>query len=74
MLTVYTIKNCSECKRTLEHLQRENIAHKVISVCDEETCQLLIQHGFWSFPVVTYNQSFDFAWCGYREDRLKDPF
>lgn len=74
MLTVYTINNCSECKRTLEHLQREHIPHKVIDVNDESIRQLLIQHGFWSYPVVTYNQSFDFAWCGYREDRLKNIF
>ena len=74
MLTVYTIKDCLDCKRTLEHLQREKIVHKVIDVNDESIRQLLIQNGFWSYPVVTYNQSFDFEWCGYREDRLKNVY
>ena len=73
MIKVYSKSDCIQCKMTKKHLTEHDIPFEEIDVLEDEAAlELIKQHGFFSLPVVTTNDSFDFAWCGFRIDRLEE--
>ena len=61
------------CKMTQKYLTEHNIPFEDINVEENEAAlELIKQHGYFSLPVVTTNDSFDFSWCGFRIDLLEE--
>lgn len=66
MITVYSKHNCVQCEMTKEFLKQNNVKFKEVNVFeDEEALELIKLHGFQRLPVVTRNNSFDFAFSGF---------
>lgn len=73
MITVYSRPKCMPCKFTKQFLIEHDIPFEEINVlADEAALELIKQHGYYSLPVVTTNDSFDFSWCGFRIDLLEE--
>lgn len=73
MIKVYSKPLCIQCTMTKNFLSQHDIPFEEINVlADEAALELIKQHGFYSLPVVTTNDSFDFAWCGFRIDKLEE--
>lgn len=73
MITVYSKPNCVQCEMTKEFLKQNNVDFKEVNVFEEEEALELIQlHGFKRLPVVTRNNSFNFAFSGFQIDLLDE--
>lgn len=73
MVTVYSKPNCVQCEMTKEFLKQNNIEFEEVNVFENEEALELIQlHGFERLPVVTRNNSFDFAFSGFQNDLLDE--
>lgn len=73
MITVYSKHNCVQCEMTKEFLKQNNVKFKEVNVFeDEEALELIKLHGFQRLPVVTRNNSFDFAFSGFQIDLLDE--
>ena len=73
MITVYSKPKCVQCEMTKEFLKANNVKFKEVNVFEEEEALELIQlHGFQRLPVVTRNNSFDFAFSGFQIDLLDE--
>ena len=73
MVTVYSKPNCVQCEMTKEFLKQNNIEFEEVNVFeDEEALELIQSHGFKRLPVVTRNNSFDFAFSGFQIDLLDE--
>lgn len=73
MITVYSKPNCVQCEMTKEFLKQNNIEFEEVNVFeDEEALDLIKSHGFQRLPVVTRNNSFDFAFSGFQIDLLEE--
>lgn len=73
MIKVYSKPDCMQCAMTKEFLKQNNVEFEEINVlADEAALELIKSKGFFSLPVVTTNDSFDFAWCGFRIDKLEE--
>lgn len=73
MITVYSKHNCVQCEMTKEFLKQNNVKFKEVNVFeDEEALELIKLHGFQRLPVVTRNDSFDFAFSGFQIDLLDE--
>lgn len=73
MIKVYSKPLCIQCTMTKNFLSQHDIPFEEINVlADEAALELIKQHGFYSLPVVTTNDSFDGAWCGFRIDLLEE--
>ena len=58
---------------TKEFLKANNVKFKEVNVFeDEEALELIKLHGFQRLPVVTRNNSFDFAFSGFQIDLLDE--
>lgn len=73
MITVYSKPKCVQCEMTKEFLKSNNMKFKEVNVFeDEEALELIKLHGFQRLPVVTKNNSFDFAFSGFQIDLLDE--
>lgn len=73
MVTVYSKANCVQCEMTKEFLKANNVKFKEVNVEEnEEALELIKLHGFQRLPVVTRNNSFDFAFSGFQIDLLDE--
>ena len=73
MITVYSKPKCVQCEMTKEFLKANNVKFKEVNVFeDEEVLELIQLHGFQRLPVVTRNNSFDFAFSGFQIDLLEE--
>lgn len=73
MIKVYSKPDCMPCKMTKKFLSDHDIPFEDINVEEDEAAlELIKSHGFHALPVVTTNDSFDFAFCGFRIDRLEE--
>lgn len=73
MITVYSKHNCVQCEMTKEFLKQNNVEFEEVNVFeDEEALELIKLHGFKRLPVVTRNNSFDFAFSGFQIDLLDE--
>ena len=73
MITVYSKHNCVQCEMTKEFLKQNNVEFEEVNVFeDEEALELIQLHGFQRLPVVTRNNSFDFAFSGFQIDLLDE--
>lgn len=73
MITVYSKHNCVQCEMTKEFLKQNNVEFEEVNVFeDEEALELIKLHGFQRLPVVTRNNSFDFAFSGFQIDLLDE--
>ena len=73
MIKVYSKPLCIQCTMTKNFLSQHDIPFEEINVlADEAALELIKSKGFFSLPVVTTNDSFDFAWSGFRIDRLEE--
>lgn len=73
MIKVYSKHDCVQCEMTKEFLKQNNIEFEEVNVFEEEEALELIQlHGFKRLPVVTRNNSFDFAFSGFQIDLLDE--
>lgn len=73
MITVYSKPKCVQCEMTKEFLESNNVKFKEVNVFEEEEALELIQlHGFQRLPVVTRNNSFEFAFSGFQIDLLDE--
>ena len=73
MITVYSKPKCVQCEMTKEFLKSNNVKFKEVNVFeDEEALELIQLHGFQRLPVVTRNNSFDFAFSGFQIDLLEE--
>lgn len=73
MVTVYSKPNCVRCEMTKEFLKQNNVKFEEVNVFeDEEALELIKLHGFQRLPVVTRNNSFDFAFSGFQIDLLEE--
>lgn len=73
MIKVYSKPDCMPCKMTKKFLSDHAVPFEEIDVFEDESAlELIKQHGFYSLPVVTTNDSFDGAWCGFRIDKLEE--
>lgn len=73
MITVYSKPNCELCEMTKEFLKVHYVEFEEINVEEnEEALELIQQHGFKRLPVVTRNNSFDFAFSGFQIDLLDE--
>lgn len=58
---------------TKEFLKQNNIEFEEVNVFeDEEALELIKLHGFQRLPVVTRNNSFDFAFSRFQIDKLEE--
>ena len=58
---------------TKEFLKANNVKFEEVNVFeDEEALELIQLHGFQRLPVVTRNNSFDFAFSGFQIDLLDE--
>lgn len=73
MITVYSKPNCVRCEMTKEFLKQNNVKFEEVNVEEnEEALELIKLHGFKRLPVVTRNNSFDFAFSGFQIDLLEE--
>lgn len=73
MITVYSKPKCVQCEMTKEFLKQNNVEFEEVNVFeDEEALELIQLHGFQRLPVVTRNNSFDFAFSGFQIDLLDE--
>lgn len=73
MIKVYSKPDCIQCKMTKKYLLEHDVPFEEIDVLEDEAAlELIKQHGYYSLPVVTTNDSFDFSWCGFRIDKLEE--
>ena len=73
MVTVYSKPKCVQCEMTKEFLKANNVKFEEVNVFeDEEALELIQLHGFQRLPVVTINNSFDFAFSGFQIDLLDE--
>lgn len=73
MITVYSKPKCVQCEMTKEFLKANNVKFEEVNVFeDEEALELIQLHGFQRLPVVTRNNSFDFAFSGFQIDLLDE--
>ena len=73
MIKVYSQPKCVQCEMTKEFLKSNNVKFKEVNVFeDEEALELIKLHGFQRLPVVTRNNSFDFAFSGFQIDLLDE--
>ena len=73
MITVYSKPKCVQCEMTKEFLKANNVKFEEVNVFeDEEALELIKLHGFQRLPVVTRNNSFDFAFSGFQIDLLEE--
>ena len=73
MITVYSKPKCVQCEMTKEFLKANNVKFKEVNVFeDEEVLELIQLHGFQRLPVVTRNNSLDFAFSGFQIDLLEE--
>ena len=73
MITVYSKPKCVQCEMTKEFLKANNVKFKEVNVFENEKALELIKlHGFQRLPVVTRNNSFDFAFSGFQIDLLDE--
>lgn len=73
MITVYSKPKCVQCEMTKEFLKANNVKFEEVNVFeDEEALELIQLHGFQRLPVVTRNNSFDFAFSGFQIDLLEE--
>ena len=73
MVTVYSKPKCVQCEMTKEFLKANNVKFEEVNVFeDEEALELIKLHGFQRLPVVTRNNSFDFAFSGFQIDLLDE--
>nr|DAJ33637.1 MAG TPA: glutaredoxin-like protein [Caudoviricetes sp.] len=73
MVTVYSKPKCVQCEMTKEFLKANNVKFEEVNVFeDEEALELIQLHGFQRLPVVTRNNSFDFAFSGFQIDLLDE--
>ena len=73
MITVYSKPKCVQCEMTKEFLKANNVKFEEFNVFeDEEALELIQLHGFQRLPVVTRNNSFDFAFSGFQIDLLEE--
>lgn len=73
MVTVYSKPDCMRCEMTKEFLKQNNVEFKEVNVEEnEEALELIKTHGFKRLPVVTRNNSFDFAFSGFQIDLLDE--
>ena len=73
MIKVYSKPLCIQCTMTKNFLSQHDIPFEEINVlADEAALELIKSKGFFSLPVVTTNDSFDGAWCGFRIDKLEE--
>ena len=72
-ITVYVTNSCGACDWTLKWLYEHGIEPTAVINVHEEPDQLdiLREHGFMQFPVVTIN-GFDNAWTGVNIERLEE--
>lgn len=73
MIKVYSKPDCVQCKMTKKFLKANNVKFEEVNVLeDEEALKLIKLHGFKGLPVVTRNNSFDFAFSGFQIDKLEE--
>ena len=73
MIKVYSKPKCVKCEMTKEFLKANHVEFEEINVEeDEEALDLIKKHGFQRLPVVTRNESFDFAFSGFQIDLLEE--
>lgn len=73
MIKVYSQPKCVQCEMTKELLKASNVEFEEINVEEnEEALDLIKMHGFKRLPVVTRNDSFDFAFSGFQIDLLEE--
>ena len=73
MIKVYSKPLCIQCTMTKNFLSQHDIPFEEINVlADEAVLELIKSKGCFSLPVVTTNDSFDGAWCGFRIDKLEE--
>lgn len=73
MIKVYSKPDCMQCAMTKEFLKQNNVEFEEINVEENEAAlELIKQHGYFSLPVVTTNDSFDGSWCKFRIDKLEE--
>lgn len=73
MIKVYSKPKCVKCEMTKEFLKANHVEFEEINVEeDEEALDLIKKHGFQRLPVVTRNNSFDFAFSGFQIDLLDE--
>ena len=73
MITVYSKHNCVQREMTKEFLKQNNVKFKEVNAEEnEEALELIKMHGFQRLPVVTRNNSFDFAFSGFQIDLLEE--
>lgn len=73
MIKVYSKHNCVQCEMTKEFLKQNNVEFKEVNVEEnEEALELIKLHGVKRLPVVTRNNSFDFAFSGFQIDLLDE--
>ena len=73
MIKVYSKPDCMRCEMTKEFLKQNNVEFEEVNVFeDEEALELIKLHGFQRLPVVTRNNSFDFAFSGFQIDLLDE--
>lgn len=73
MIKVYSKPDCMRCEMTKEFLKANNVKFEEVNVFeDEEALELIKLHGFQRLPVVTRNNSFDFAFSGFQIDLLEE--
>ena len=71
MIKVYSKPNCVRCEMTKEFLKQNKVEFEEINIEEnEEALELIKLHGFQRLPVVTRNNSFDFAFSGFQIDLL----
>lgn len=67
MITVYTIKHCTQCDATKKWLKKHNTDFKEIDLHTADNVEELLHMGFNTAPIVIAN---DEKWCGFRPDLL----
>lgn len=73
MIKVYSQPKCVQCEMTKEFLKANNVEFEEVNILeDEEALELIQLHGFQRLPVVTRNNSFDFAFSGFQIDLLEE--
>lgn len=72
MITLYTKKDCSNCDKTREYLEKENITFNEIDVeADEDAVKMLDLYGYSTLPVIAID-SLDNSWCGFIAERMDE--
>jgi len=73
MIKVYSKPKCVQCEMTKEFLKQNKVEFEEINIEEnEEVLELIQLHGFQRLPVVTRNNSFDFAFSGFQIDLLEE--